>query len=353
MFHRLTSLALIPLLSLAIACQKKDATKSGPAVAKGSGIVITTEEFKARLDEQSPFMRARYSTLEKKKEFLDNLIRFELLSREAEKAGLDRDPEVQKTLRRIMVQKLVQSRFQKPDSENDVPEADLKQYYDSHEKEFVRVKRIGLSQVFFKADAGSRAKKLALAKSTLAKIKAEEAKKTPGAFANIAREVSEDDATKARGGDLGGMKTQEDLEKQFSKEIADKLFALKSGDLTDPIESPTGLHLFRVNNVIDGSVTTFDTAKRQIAMRLSRERKSKEFDEWVKKLRDEAAITVDDAELEKIPVPAAPATPPGATRPAPGLSPGGATPGPVPAPAAPRAAPAKPTPAPPAAPAPK
>ena len=82
---------VIGLCALAVACQSQKDKKSGsgPVVAKGTGVTITADEFKARLDEQSPFIRARYSTLERKKEFLDNLVRFEVLAREAEKQGLN------------------------------------------------------------------------------------------------------------------------------------------------------------------------------------------------------------------------------------------------------------------------
>jgi peptidyl-prolyl cis-trans isomerase C len=94
------------------ACGNSGPKKTGPAVATGKDITITADEFKARLDEQSPFIRARYTTLERKKEFLDNLIRFEVLAEEARRQKLDQDPEVQLTLRKIMVQKLVQRSFQ-------------------------------------------------------------------------------------------------------------------------------------------------------------------------------------------------------------------------------------------------
>jgi peptidyl-prolyl cis-trans isomerase C len=104
---------VLGLCAAALACsQQSGPKKTGPAVAKGNGITITADEFKARLDEQSPFIRARYSTLERKKEFLDNLIRFEVLAKEAERQGLAKDPDVQMTLKKIMVQKLVQKSFQ-------------------------------------------------------------------------------------------------------------------------------------------------------------------------------------------------------------------------------------------------
>ena len=158
------------------------AAKQGPVVAKGNGVSITADEFKARLDEQSPFVRARFAELEAKKQFLDNLVRFELLANEAKKQGLENDPEVQLMMKRVMVQKLVQKRFSDQDTGKDVPEADLQQYYDAHKDEYQRAGRVRLAQIFFDAKEGSpeRAAKEAAAKKVLAQLRAEE-KKNPAA----------------------------------------------------------------------------------------------------------------------------------------------------------------------------
>jgi peptidyl-prolyl cis-trans isomerase C len=45
--------------------------------------------------------------------------------------------------------------------------------------------------------------------------------------------------------------------------------------------------------------------KTQIVAKLSRDKKTKEFDEWMKSLRENAKITVDDKALEAIEVQAA------------------------------------------------
>ena len=101
---------------LSIGCHKKDA-ESQAAPAKGAGptappqsaaelsaplakiddVTITVGEFQERINRQSPYIRARYTSLEQKKEFLDSLIRFEVLAKEAYKRGLDKDPEVVRT----------------------------------------------------------------------------------------------------------------------------------------------------------------------------------------------------------------------------------------------------------------
>jgi peptidyl-prolyl cis-trans isomerase C len=328
-------LLVIGLCAAAIACSpQKGPKKSGAVVAKGKGISITADEFKARLDEQSPFIRARYSTLERKKEFLDNLIRFEVLAREAERQGLQKDPDVQNTLKKIMVQKLVQKNFQDTAGATDVPEADLQKYYEDHKDEYNRPRRVRVAAAIWNAPQGSpeRAKKLALAQKALAKLKAEEKKNTL-AFARIVSEFSEDPATKGAAGDLQ-FRSQEELTKAHSKEVAEAAFKLKAGETSGVVEAPQALYLLKFTGEQPELSRTFDQVKGQIANKLHREKKTKEFDEWLKGLREKAQIAVDDKALEAVEVAAAPPA---------GHGPGG------PLMQVPPAAPA-PTPAPPAAP---
>ncbi|BDG03485.1 peptidylprolyl isomerase [Anaeromyxobacter oryzae] len=284
--------------------------KTGPAVAKGNGITITADEFKARLDEQSPFIRARYSSLDRKKEFLDSLIRFEVLAREAEKQGLQNDPDVQLTMKKIMVQKLVQKSFQDPAGAQ-LPDSELQAYYDQHKADYFRPKKVRVAAVIFNAPEGTpeRAKKKELAKKALAKLKVEEKKNTL-AFTQIVNEFSEDAASKATAGDLN-FKSQDELEKAYGKELADAVFAAKPGDTTPVVETKAGLYIAKVTGQQEEMNRTFEQVKAQIANKLTREKKTKEFDEYLKKLRDQANVQVDEKVLEGVEVAAAPAGMPG------------------------------------------
>jgi hypothetical protein len=76
-------------------------------LARGEGVTITAAEFRSRLAEQSETVRARFSTPENRREFLDNLVKFELLVAEARRQGLDRDPEIQLAMEKLMVVRLV------------------------------------------------------------------------------------------------------------------------------------------------------------------------------------------------------------------------------------------------------
>jgi peptidyl-prolyl cis-trans isomerase C len=300
---------VLGLCAAALACtsQKSSPSKSGPVVARGDGVTITADEFKARLEEQSPFIRGRYTTLERKKEFLDNLIRFEVLAKEAERQGLADDPEVRNTLKKIMVQKLVQKNFHDATAAADLPEPELQRYYEEHRDEYSRPKRVRVAAIAWDAQDGSaeRARKLGAAQKVLARLKGEEGK-NPLVFGQLVAEHSEDAASKAAGGDLQ-FKTKEELEKAYSNEVAEAAFALRPGELSGVVQAPQGLYILRYTAEQPEVNRSFEQVKTQIANKLHRERRTKEFDEWLKGLRDQARITVDEKALEAIEVASGPA----------------------------------------------
>lgn len=274
--------------------------KKGPFVAEGKGVAISVEELKTKLDEQSRFQRPRLNTAEGKKEVLDNLISFELMVRQARDQKLEQDPEVQAAIDKIIVQKLVRKSLDETGTPAQVGDEDVKKFYDDHIDEFQKPERLGLAHMFFKkAEDAQKAYTRILAEMT----------RDPMVFPTVARQISEDEATKPLGGDLG-YKSHAELERQFSKPVADAAFALKDiGQVTTVVTGPQGFHIFRLTSRLPAFNASFEQAKPQIVARIGREKRSKDFQDWVKKLRDDANVKVDEAELEKIQVPVAP--PPG------------------------------------------
>jgi len=68
------------------------------------------------------------------------------------------------------------------------------------------------------------------------------------------------------------------------------------------VESAQGFHLLKLAARQPGHDRKFEEVKGQLLARIGRESRTKEFDEYVKKLREKASIKIDDAELEKIAV---------------------------------------------------
>jgi peptidyl-prolyl cis-trans isomerase C len=285
--------------------------KTGAVIANVGNDTITVDDFKAKLDEQSPFIRARYTTLDRKKEFLDNLIRFEVLAQEAQRRGLDKDPEVLNTVKKVMVQKLIRAEFDDAQAGKDIPDEELKKYYDEHLEDYVKPERVRVSHLFIAAPEGpGRAKVKSEAAKLLAEVKGKEAGTDKTAFLEAAKAKSNDDATKAAGGDLS-FKTKEELTGLWGAKFADAAMNLKAiGEIGDLVETEKGFHLLKLTGRQNALDRPFDQVKPQIQNRLSRDKRTKAFDDFVAGLKMKANVKVDEAALDKIEV--APAGPDGA-----------------------------------------
>ena len=122
-------------------------------LAKIDDVTITLGEFQERINRQSPYIRARYTSLEQKKEFLDSLVRFEVLAKEAYRRGLDKDPEVVRTMKQVMIQKLMRDEFDAKVTADTVADAEMKAYYDANLAEYVKPEEVRVSAIILKNKA--------------------------------------------------------------------------------------------------------------------------------------------------------------------------------------------------------
>jgi peptidyl-prolyl cis-trans isomerase C len=310
MNNRLASV-LCAVLALA-ACRKGD--KSGPVVAEVGDEKITADEVRQRLNETSPFLRARYNTVERKKEFLENMVRNELLAQEAIRQGYDKSPAVREQAKRAMIQELIKHQLDSKLAGTDIPEEELKKFYDSHLDDFVKPERARVFHIFLPAkDAKERAEAKKKAAALLKDIDAREKKGEVNAFQSAAIKESKDALSAPLGGDLRFL-SKDELTKAYNAELANAAFELKNpGDKTQPLDTPAGVELVKLQVKTVAMNRSFEESKEPIRQRMARERRSRDYDEWVKKLRENTKVAIHEAELEKVQVDAAPSPqqPPG------------------------------------------
>lgn len=131
--------------------------------------------------------------------------------------------------------------------------------------------------------------------------------KNGGDFAEIAKSKSKDPGAAAEGGDLGFFSKD-----QMVPEFADAAFKLEKGQLSEPVKSPFGWHVIRVEEKRTRPVPDFEQVKPQLESFVARKAQS----EYLAKLRDGAKLVRLDKPAEatkpaEAPA-AAPATPPAA-----------------------------------------
>ena len=315
---RKSLLLCVPFLA-ALACGSKTPSspsspaKTGAVVATVGTETITADELKKRLEETSPFLRARYNTLDRKKEFLDNLVRNELLAQEARRQGFDKSPAVEEQMKRAMIQELIKHQLDEKLTGADIAEADLKKFYDAHQDDFVKPERARIFHILLSAkDAKEKVAAHKLALALLKDIEAREKKGEVNAFQTVAMKESKDQLSAPMGGDLRFL-SKDELSKAYNPQLASAAFDLKSpGDKAGPLETPTGVELVKLQVKTVALNRSFDESKDSIRGRMARERRSREYDDWIKKLHETTKIAINDAELDKVQVEGA-AQPPGQT----------------------------------------
>ncbi|NKC13217.1 MAG: hypothetical protein GKR94_13780 [Gammaproteobacteria bacterium] len=103
------------------------------------------------------------------------------------------------------------------------------------------------------------------------------------AFEDVAKEVSADAASAAQGGSLG------EIGRGFMvPEFEEAAFALAAGELSEPIRSPFGFHLIRVDEISGDGEPTFAEVRDEVLAEYRKKRAEGEYYEQGTRLRDMA-----------------------------------------------------------------
>ena len=151
-------------------------------------------------------------------------------------------------------------------------EADIKKTYEERKLLYVKQdKSAKLRRILVdvKKDASEQQVSEAKAKLTAALQSIQGGK----SFAEVAMAVSEDEATKKRGGSVGWRKK---ATTDFGTELENKIFAAKEGEVIGPERSDRGLELVKVEGFREGDIA-LDKARAELAEELYRAAKGKEL----------------------------------------------------------------------------
>jgi peptidyl-prolyl cis-trans isomerase D len=135
-----------------------------------------------------------------------------------------------------------------------VPADDLRKYYDENISRYSTPEERRASHILIQAEPGQRDAARAKAQELLDQLKAR-----PEAFADLARQHSQDPGSAANGGDLdffgrGAM----------VKPFEDAAFSLKPGETSGLVETDFGIHIIRVTAVRGGERKPYEAVRDEI-----------------------------------------------------------------------------------------
>jgi peptidyl-prolyl cis-trans isomerase C len=260
---------------------------SGDVVAKVGGSVLTKADFESLVSYYSVERKKDLSKDEKfKKDLLDILVKRMALAAEARKKGIDKKADV-KNLISIYTNGILMTELLKAEVTDKVKidDADLEVYYKTHESEFKHPQLVRVRHILIKATKDmsdeDKAKAKKKAEDLLAKIRSGED------FEKLASEFSEDDGSKARGGDLGFLQ-MDSLPKPFEK-VA---ISLKPGEVGGPVETSAGYHIIKMEEMKDAGVWPLENVKEQVREKVLRQIVNGKAKEYVEKVVQESKIEV-------------------------------------------------------------
>jgi parvulin-like peptidyl-prolyl isomerase len=217
-------------------------------------------------------------------------VRFELLALEAKKRGHDKEPDVDRVKRQMMVQQMMKEMFDDEGVKlSDITEQEIKTYYEAHPEEFHKPAQRRASHILFKDKVKDRAK----AEAALKKLTAGTTGDDMELFRKVAKDGNQDPETKDRFGDLRFFSLEPAAtEPAPPKPVRDVVFALKkTGDLHPTlVESEQGLHIVKLTGERAALDRSLEDARRLIQNRLWRQKRESAIDTFVNDLRTKAEI---------------------------------------------------------------
>lgn len=241
-------------------------------------------------------------TDERFKTILENIRKENNLeNEEAFEAALKQEGMTLADLRRSLERQLVMSQVQQVEVWNKIAitEAEAKAYYDEHSAEFTTPATLALREIFVEVPEVKDARGqvgINAGQDDEAREKADRIRvRAAGGedFAKLA--AAESDASSKANGGLIGPLNEEELAPALRQLIA----KMKVGEITQPLRTPRGYQILKLESRTETKVLGFDEARDQIGDKVFNLKRRGEMTKYLEKLRAQAIIEWKSDDMKK------------------------------------------------------
>lgn len=260
----------------AAARSKTSAPGDQKVIMRVNGEPVTAIEFSRFLEQVPAEQREYFATPAGRRQLADEIVRMKVLEQEAKRLGIANDPEVQQQIRMATSQITAGRALQKIADEK--IDEKIRQEYEKSKDKAMSLRHILIAYQGGQVPAreGRQAPEEAAA---MQRAQAIAARLRGGAdFARTAQGESDDEGSAQNGGLLGPVNPQ-----ALPPEIAAVVAKLKPGQLSDPVKTQFGIHIFKMEQA---SLEQFDPMVRQAVRQRSAE-------EAIRKLQSGAKVDLD------------------------------------------------------------
>ncbi|HXK02568.1 MAG TPA: peptidylprolyl isomerase [Verrucomicrobiae bacterium] len=185
--------------------------------------------------------------LQDRRQFLQQWALYRKLTRMAEQAKLQEQSPYKEAIEQYRMQVLSEAKIAEGINQIVIEPGDIVKAYEANKLKYTQVKVKAIYIAFSDDAAGSAGTKKPLTESqALARAKAilTEAR-AGGDFVKLVKENSDDETSRAKDGDFDTLRYTDNLPDSFREAV----FALKKGEITEPLKQPNGFYLLRAEEV--------------------------------------------------------------------------------------------------------
>jgi peptidyl-prolyl cis-trans isomerase D len=172
-----------------------------------------------------------------------------------------------------------------------VPPSDVQRHYNDNIKQYQTPEQIKASHILLKTDGKDEAAVRKEAEGILAQVKA------GGDFAALAKKYSEDEGSKAKGGDLDYFGRG-----RMVPEFENAAFMMEPGQISDLVKSQFGFHIIKVIDKRPASTTPLEQVRNQIteqlSLQLADQRITDQASQFASRIKDMADLEPAARELQ-------------------------------------------------------
>ncbi len=258
-----------------IRVEQAPAAKEGKILARVNDQVLTLEEFNQQFEKIKTPRRMRSPRPEIREGMVEQWIANELLLQEAKRRGIHKSPDLMEKLEEVKERMITQTLIQEEMTKAEVSDEEVAEYFERYRSRFSIPEMIRIKHILVKTEEEAKEIRERLNKG-------EE-------FEELAREKSTDTRTKERGGDLGFIDRRRH-QRRFGPSFINAAFSLEKGEVSEPIRSPLGYHLIKLEEKREAGQQTLDQVRERVERGALSEKKMKTRQEFIESLRNKAQI---------------------------------------------------------------
>ncbi len=272
-------------------------------VARIDDRYISADDFIEEMRHHGGERPGQYQTLEQKRKLLDDLVLRAALVKAAENAGLLGQPELRRSVAQVISNRYLQDTLRQTQRSLQVTDEDVRKYYEAHADEYTvpARKRVAMLKIAVAADAGEPAWKAAMERMQKARVQATKLDMTVPHFGPLAREVSDDAASRYRGGVIGWIAEGRSDRYSYDPVVIEAARKLdEPGSLSEVLRGADGVYLVRLVDGEPRQARGLDLLANGIRQRLLQDRLAESERQFREKLIHEVGVEVRESVLASI-----------------------------------------------------